>query len=219
MFEVDVLTPRSLKPPNHAVVVRRPRSFPPDDRTQVAEIPVMTCIRTLIDVAGEATHARLELALEDARRRKLIALEALTDRLVEVPMNQPGRKKLTKVLDMAAGTRPTDSGLEVKVLRLLRSQGYPPPIRQEVLTDEGEFAGRVDLVYPERCLIIEVQSHGWHSDRRTQDSDSERANRHQAMGWAVMEATSTMLHGAGRVSFLRDLARLYNRPLAQAVTL
>ena len=212
--QIDVITPRSLKPSNRLVVVRRPSLVPPEDRAVVNGIPITSCIRTLIDVAGQATEARLELAFEDARRRKLVTPQVLAERIGGLPLNQPGRKRLMTVLETVTGTRPTDSGLEVKVLRLLRSQGYPPPIRQEVLTDDGEFAGRVDLVYPERRLIIEVQSHGWHSDRRTQDADSERVNKHQAMGWVVMEATSTMLHGEARAAFLRDLGRLYDRALA-----
>lgn len=65
---------------------------------------------------------------------------------------------------------------------MLRREGNPEQIRQEVLNDNGEFAGRVDLIYPERRLIIEVQSHRWHSDRSTGDADSERTNRHQRWG-------------------------------------
>lgn len=33
------------------------------------------------------------------------------------------------------------------------------------------------------------------------------------MGWVVMKATSKMLHGERRQTFLRDLKRTYNRPL------
>jgi very-short-patch-repair endonuclease len=174
----------------------------------------MACARTLIDISHSATEAQLELALEDARRRNLVTPKRLEERLAAMPANQAGRRNLLKVLGHLTGTRPTESTLEVKVLQMLRREGYPKPIRQEVLNDDGEFAGRVDLIYPERRLIIEVQSHRWHSDRSTGDADSERANRHQAMGWTVMEARHNMLRGEGRAKFLGDLARTYNRRLA-----
>lgn len=212
--EIDVATPRSLKAAAEWTIVRRPRSFDGRDRVVVDGIPVLSPTRTLIDVAGCATEAQLELALEDARRRNLVTPEQLERRLSALPPNQIGRGKLLKVLALLTGTRPSESNLEVKVTRLLRREGYPDPIRQEVLDDNGGFAGRVDLIYPDRKLIIEVHSHRWHSDRRAGDADSERTNRHQAMGWVVMVARHSMLKGEGRATFLRDLARTYGREVA-----
>lgn len=173
----------------------------------------MSCARTLIDISPFVTEAQLELALEDARRRNLVEPNLLEERLAALPANQAGRRKLLRVLELVTGTRPTESTLETKVVQMLRREGYPEPIRQEVLRDDGRFAGRVDLVYPERKLIIEVQSHYWHSDRNTGDADSERTNSHQAMGWLVMEARQPMLQGERRAKFLSDLDRSYNRRL------
>lgn len=210
---ITLMTSRSLKSPSRLVVVRRPYGFNDRVREVVDRIGVTNCTRTLIDLSAEVSEAQLELALEDARRRRLVTPASLEEKLAALPPNQPGRHKLLKLLAVSAGTRPSDSGLEVKVLRLLRQQGYPEPIRQEILDDNGEFAGRVDLAYPERRLIIEVQSHRWHDSRHKVDADSERHNRHNAMGWTVMKATNKMLHGEGREAFLRDLGRTYHRPL------
>lgn len=212
--DVDVATPRSLKAAADWTIIRRPRSFDGRDRVVVDGIPVLSPTRTLIDVAGCATEAQLELALEDARRRNLVTPERLECRLASLPQNQIGRGKLLKVLALLTGTRPSESNLEVKVIRVLRREGYPDPIRQEVLNDSGEFAGRVDLIYPDRKLIIEVHSHRWHSDRRAGDADSERINRHQAMGWVVMVARHSMLKGEGGSKLLGDLARTYEREIA-----
>lgn len=211
---ITVMTDRSLKAPHHLVIVRRVRDYKGRVHEQVDRIGVTRPVRTLIDIAPLLTEAQLELALEDARRRLLLVPADLETALSDLPPNQPGRGKLLKVLDVVAATRPTDSALEVKVLRLLRAEGYPEPIRQEALTDRGDFAGRVDLVYPERRLIIEVQSHRWHSSRRKLDIDSARSNRHLAMGWVVLFATKEMLAGAARAAFLRDLARVYHRDLS-----
>lgn len=208
---ITVLTRRSLKSPSRLVVVRRPRDFQSRVTEFIRGIGVTNCTRTLIDLAPKVSEAQLELSLEDARRRRLVTPEALEQMLAGLPENQAGRKQMLKVLETVSGTRPSDSGLEVKVLRLLRREGYPDPVRQEILTDEGEFAGRVDLVYPQRRLIIEVQSHRWHDGREGLDDDSARHNRHHAMGWLVIKATSKMLRGAARAEFLRDLRRSYDR--------
>lgn len=208
---ITVLTRRSLKSPSTLVVVRRPRDFQSRVKESIRGIGVTNCTRTLLDLAPQVSEAQLELALEDARRRRLVTLDALEQMLRASPANQAGRQKLHRVLATVSGTRPTDSGLEVKVLRLLRREGYPEPVRQEILTDDGEFAGRVDLVYPERRLVIEVQSHRWHDGREQIDDDSARHNRHHAMGWMVMKATSKMLSGDARSQFLRDLRRAYDR--------
>lgn len=210
---IEVITPRSLKSPSPNLAVRRPSAFSVADRTTVARIPVTVCGRTLIDVAGTATEAQLELAFEDARRRRLVSVKEMKERIAHLPMNQPGRRNLVKLLCLSEGTRPTESTLEVKVLRLLRREGYPPPIRQEVLNDHGQFAGRVDLVYPDRRLIIEVDGYVPHEGRHDFDADRMRRNRLVGMGWAVMHATNEMLHGEDREGFLRDLFRLYNRSL------
>lgn len=208
---ITVVTRRSLKSPSRLVIVRRPQDFDPREKVTIAGIGVTNCTRTLIDLAPLVSNAQLELAVEDARRRRVVTPAALEQLLARAPANQAGRRKLLTVLSRISGTTPTDSGLEVKVVRLLRRGGFPEPVRQEILTDEGEFAGRVDLVYPERKLVIEVQSHRWHDGRRHIDDDSARHNRHHAMGWIVMKATSKMLMGNARAAFLRDLRRAYDR--------
>lgn len=209
---IDVITMRSLKAPRRLVTVRSPIAFPKEDRTTVARIGVTSVGRTLTDLAATATEAQLELAIEDARRRRLVSREELRTRIENIPLNQPGRRRLINVFSAITGTKPAESPLEVRVIRMLRAAGFPDPVRQEVLTDDGEFAGRVDLVYPECRVIIEVQSHRWHDGRQPLDDDSARHNQHHAMGWVVMKATSRMLRGEPRATFLRDLRRTYDRP-------
>ncbi len=103
--------------------------------------------------------------------------------------------------------------MEVKVLRLLREEGYPPPIRQKVLDDDGSFVGRVDLAFVDRRLIIEVDSFRFHSGRAAWSRDRERRNALTALGWVVIQATNEML-GPQRDTFLRDVSRAFHRPLS-----
>ncbi|HJR45014.1 MAG TPA: DUF559 domain-containing protein [Actinomycetota bacterium] len=155
----------------------------------------------------------LETAIEDALRRQLTSPQRVVQRLLDMPPNLPGRSRLRRALESRGGQAPTESALEVKLVRLLRSEGFPPAIRQKVLDDDGRFVGRVDFVYPDRRLIIEVEGFRFHSGRRSFDADRVRRNSLTAMGWMLLQATAPMLRPPGQEDFVRDLRRAYGRPL------
>jgi very-short-patch-repair endonuclease len=209
---IEVWSPRPLKPPNPLVIPRRTELVEIHDRAVVGGIAVMEPVRALIDVAGTVSEERLEVALEDLLRRRLATVEQVIDRLGRIPANCRGRQQLITLLTRRGANPPAESGLEVKVIRMLRAEGYPPPIRQRVLNDEGRFIGRVDLVFPERRLILEVDSFRYHSGRASFEGDRSRRNALTALGWTVMHITHLMMKEA-RPQLLSDIARSYNRPL------
>ena len=190
---IDVWTPRELKPPNPLVCVHRGRVIEKDDRFRVNGMGVMTPLRTLVDVAGKVAEERLEVALEDALRRRLTTPEAISERLGRLPRNFPGRGVLLGLLAGRGVEPPAESALEVRVIRLLRDEGFPPPVRQRVIDDAGNFVGRVDLVYPAQRLIIEVDSFRYHGGREPFEKDRQRMNALSALGWTVLHVTHLML--------------------------
>ena len=209
---MDVMTPRNLQSKDQLVKVHRTPFWTDEDRAEVGGIGVTSVERTLIEVAGFVPEQRLEIALEDALRRRLTDPARVVRRLEMLPANQTGRRVLLELLAERGAERPAESGLEVKVIRLLREVSFPVPLRQKVLDDDGRFVGRVDLVWPDRRLILEVDSFRFHSDREAWDRDRERRNALTALGWVVLHVTSTMLREQQEV-FLRDLDRAYHRPL------
>lgn len=209
---IDIVTPRNLQSSQRLLKVHRTPFWSDQDLVAVAGIGVTSVERTLIDVAGRAGEQRLEIAIEDALRRRLTRPDRVAERLEMMPRNQPGRAVIARLLEERGADAPAESGLEVKVLRLLRELGYPAPLRQKVLDDGGRFVGRVDLVFPERRLILEVDSFRFHSGRQSWDRDRERRNALTALGWVVLHVTSKML-GEEKDAFVRDLARAYDRPL------
>jgi len=209
---IEILTPRSLRSRDPFLDVRSTPFWEPADRALVAGVPATSIERTLICLAGTVSEERLEVALEDALRRRLTNPAGVADRLNRLPRNQAGRSILVRILGEGAGLAPTDSALEVKVIRLLREENYPRPIRQKVLDDRGRFVGRVDLVFPERRLILEVDSFRFHSGREVWHKDRERRNALTALGWIVLHVTWEMLTERTE-GFLRDLRRAYLRPL------
>lgn len=210
---IDVTTTRPLRSRSRLVRVHVTPYWLDCDRVAVSGIAATSAERTLIDIARSAHEERAEIALEDAVRRRLTTTAAIARRLADLPSNQLGRSSLMKMLQERGASPPADSALEVKVARMLREWGYPRPIRQKVLDDEGRFVGRVDLVFPENRLVIEVDGFRHHDGRAVFDHDRSRRNALVAMGWVVMHATSAMLVEPARSDFERDLARTYHRPL------
>lgn len=209
---ITLLTPRPSRSNDPLLKIVRTPFWEPSDRVNVAGIATTSVERTLIALAGTETEERLEVALEDALRRRLTHRAAIADRLNRLPVNQAGRSRLIRLLGEGSGLAPADSALEVKVIRLLRDEGYPRPLRQKVLDDRGRFVGRVDLAFPERLMILEVDGFRFHSGRTSWDRDRERRNALTALGWVVLHVTARMLDEQ-RADFLRDLARAYHRPL------
>lgn len=209
---IAVVTHRNLRSTERLIRLRRTPFWMDEDRTLLGGIGVTSIERTLIDVAGRVTNERLEVALEDALRRRTTDAGRIVRRLQMLPANQRGRMSLSGLLAERGAERPAESGLEVRVIRLLRDEGYPRPLRQKILDDDGRFVGRVDLAWPARRLILEVDGFRFHSGRRAWDRDRERRNALTALGWVVLQVTSKMLEHQ-REAFLRDLARAYHRPL------
>lgn len=207
---IDVWTPRSLKTPSRLVVVHRGRAIEIDDRASVNGIPVLTPVRALIDIASITREERVEIALEDLLHRRLARPQQIADRLGRLAPNYPGRGVLLELLALRGSAPPAESGLEVRVIRMLREEDFPPPIRQRVIDDDGNFVGRVDLVYPDQRLILEVDSFRHHSGRDPFERDRQRINALGAMGWVVLHVTHLMLRDQ-RESFLKAFRRAYYR--------
>lgn len=110
----------------------------------VGGIPVTPIARTLVDLASVIPRASLELALEDALRRRLTSIPTL--RMALPPSRgRRGLKDLRELIDAGRGEgRPTDSALEARVLQALAADGFPKPLVQyQVLGSDG-FRARLD---------------------------------------------------------------------------
>jgi very-short-patch-repair endonuclease len=153
-------------------------------------IPVTTVTRTLIDVAASVSQESLELAVEDALRRRLTTEAMLRKSLGEEGgKGRPGSRALTALLDVRRGAHATDSSLEVRVLRALRGAGLPEPARQFWVADATGRRYRLDLAYPDAMLAIEVDGYRWHSGRAAWSRDAARRNAVAGLGWTVLNAT------------------------------
>lgn len=165
-----------------------------------------TPARTLLDLGAVADVERVELALEDALRRRLTTVSALQWEL----RKQGGRgTRGTRVLRKLLSTRPvghvaTDSGLEVRVDRLLRSLRRLPEYKRQVPINTRLGRVRVDFGFVDWLMAVEADSYRWHSGHDAWSNDKQRDRAIKAEGWDVMYVSNDDLRFR-RNQVIRDL--------------
>src|SRR6266849_9531163 len=187
---IEVTNSKSRNPERTGVVVHRSQSLPSEDKTVIEGIPCTRAARTIIDLASVIDAQQLELALEDALRRRLVQVPWVYRRLRALgTTGRHGSRSLNRFLySRQSGEALTDSALEARVFQTLREAGLPRPDRQFMVTTDEELIGRVDFAYPKQRLIIEADGYRYHQDFRTWTNDRDRLNKLAADGWRVIHA-------------------------------
>ncbi len=195
---VELTCPRWRRARHPGLIVHESLAFDAIDIVIRDAIPVTTAARTLFDLAGVCGPGTLDLAIDNALRRRLTTateLAATHDRLA-----RSGRKG-SRPFGVAVGRRTgvTESEAERRLLQLLKRQGLPEPVVQhEILDDEGRFVARVDFAYPDLRIAIEYDSYEHHMGTVAHEHDGARRNAVLAVGWYPVTATAADLRGDGR---------------------
>lgn len=180
----EITTPRRLRSTKRVIVHRS--TVPPEDRGTVAGIPVTSCALTLLNLCSIREEEEMEIALYDALRRGLVSLPRLKwTAKTAGGKGRPGTKMFKGILAGANEGSKTESGLEVRFLRIVKKFRLPKPVPQFVVMDGDRFVARVDFAYPEKKVAIELLSHKWHSGRKSWRKDLKRGNDLSAPGWIV----------------------------------
>jgi very-short-patch-repair endonuclease len=159
------------------------------DRGRMECLWVTSVSRTLIDLAGVVDEMTLELAIESARRRRIVSdarLRADFERLAS--RGRAGTGRFARVLRLLDGTKPAESILEVKVLRVLRSAGIPAPMRQYDVVVNGRRY-RIDIAWPALRVGIECEGFAVHGRRSAYVPDRKRLGALKAAGWRIIPVT------------------------------
>ena len=183
---VEITVPGSRLPQLAGVAVHRSRIFGPVDVRAVGSVPVTRPERTLVDAAAVLPAAVVTGYLEGALVGGLTTLDRVWSYLSRY--GGPGRRGsgvLQRILsERDPAARPTESGLEDRVVALLHRSGLPDPVRQHPV---GRF--RLDLAYPGIRVAVEVDSARWHSDSASYRRDREKWNLLTQHGWALLIVT------------------------------
>jgi very-short-patch-repair endonuclease len=186
---VAVTVPRPQRPRGVPGTVHQSRDLLPVDVDRRGIVPVTTPSRSLIDAAPALGRVRLETALDAATLSNLVQVPFLRWRVES--LRRRGRPGVGALLDVLPPPQPREreeSWLERRLTGLIREAGLPPPRLQARLRHSGGRA-RVDLVYDETRLVIEVDGHATHATRRQRQADAERAARLTAAGWRLARFT------------------------------
>ena len=196
VWELDGIAPRATEilvaarkrsPPQGIVVHEASAPFAIQRR---AAIPVTSATKTLIDLASVLPVERLEIALEDALRRRLTSVVGM-QRAIGRGQGLRGIIGLRRLVDARSsdGT-PMDSALEVAVLQILRAAKLPAPVPQYVVRNPGGQTVRLDFAYPDALVGIEVDGYRWHSGRAAWSRDRVRLNWLCQTGWRILHVTN-----------------------------
>jgi very-short-patch-repair endonuclease len=158
---------------------------------EIAGIPTTSISRTLMDLASVSPVKLVEDAVDDIMRRRLLTLSELREVLRRCQKERRnGTRLLRRVLEMTdVRVIGTHSVFESRLLRLLLKGHLPRPVPQYRIKRDGKLVAQVDFAYPDAKVLIEAESHRWHSGPRAMDRDISRYDELRAMGWIVILVT------------------------------
>ena len=151
--------------------------------------------RTVLDCAYRLPATRLESVAESAIRRRLTSWFALRD--VVVAQGRRGRNGtagLRALVEARLGDPVVPrSDFSRLVTRLLTASGLPKPVLEHrVHDDRGRFLMQVDLAWPDRRCIVELDGLEHHFGRSDRERDIAKRARVRAEGWRMVEVGWSM---------------------------
>jgi very-short-patch-repair endonuclease len=148
----------------------------PDEITTHHGIPVTTPARSLLDLAGILQRHQLQQAINEAEILRLPGPHHLTQRYPT--------KRGTRALRTLAPPTHTRRDLEARFHTFLNDRRFPRP-QTNVLIEGKE----VDFAWPDRRLVIELDSWEYHRTRHAFEDDRRTDRRLRAAGWTVIRIT------------------------------
>jgi very-short-patch-repair endonuclease len=155
-----------------AVVVHRSVTLSSADIRVHEGLPVTSAARTMLDVAATLSDREVELLLDEGLFvRRILTAAQIADVLARAG-SHPGRARLARVADGHTASSKTDSPPEERMLVLMRAAGLPEPrLRVYVL------GYRLDFLWPQLGLALEVDAYGTHGSRTRFETDRRRDAR------------------------------------------
>jgi very-short-patch-repair endonuclease len=175
--EVTAPTDRRVR----GVKSRRSRRFNAITRTKWKGIPVTSVPHTLVDLAAVLSEEDLARACHEAGVRYRTTPKQVQAVLDRHPRTR-GAAKVRRVI--GAEVPVTLSELERRFLRVLRDAGLPLP-----RTNRPAGGRRVDCIWEEHRLIVELDSYRFHHTRHAWEQDRRREREARARGYEFRRYT------------------------------
>jgi hypothetical protein len=157
------------------------------DTSRVANLPVTSAERTILDLARSGTPTiKVEAAIDSAVRLRITTLDRIIDRISVVEGSARwGVAQLDALLITSGG----HTLLERLFLKLMRRAGLPRPVPQVVHRKDGRHVARVDFLFENVGLVVEVSGGRGHSSPSERAKDARRRNELQRLGRTAVEFT------------------------------
>ncbi|HWL43057.1 MAG TPA: DUF559 domain-containing protein [Ilumatobacter sp.] len=184
---VAFLVPREHKGARLDAPVHHSRSIGRLDIVSVRGFRVTSATRTIIDLANSGLDTdSLRAAIDSAVHLQLSAPTAIARRLRALGRRGRAGVRLLDELLLDSGGH---TMLEREFLRLTRTAGLPRPHPQVVMRDGTRTLARVDFLYADYGIVIEVSGRVGHSTPAERARDAQRRNELQDLGLKVYEFT------------------------------
>jgi very-short-patch-repair endonuclease len=174
-----------------SAIVRSTTWLPSDDVIAIDGIRATSVARTLFSLAAieaDVGPKVLRGLVDDAVRMGKASDRWLWWRLEKLRCRgRGGVRTFEAILADRSGGRATESWLEREFLEVLRSHGVLLPVCQRRVGRNGAFVARVDFIYPDHGIVVEVLGHTHHSSRAQLAADAARRNALQLAGLQVLE--------------------------------
>jgi hypothetical protein len=159
----------------------------PHDIVRVDGIATTSATRTIVDLANVRVHPdRLRAAIDTAVRLQLSAPRTIAERVYDIRRRgRTGVRLLDELLLDSGG----HTMLERDFLRLMREAGLPRATPQVVFRDGSRTLARVDFLFAEWSIVVEVSGRKGHSSPAERARDAQRRNELQDLGLKVYEFT------------------------------
>ncbi|HEU5301086.1 MAG TPA: DUF559 domain-containing protein [Acidimicrobiia bacterium] len=188
---LEIAVPRGRRPRLPRASVHHLGVLPEHHRRVVDGIPVTSVARTVFDLCGCVHPARAERALDHCLARRMVTIPSCWRVLYDLAeRGRPGTAWMRVLLQARGeGYVAPASKLEQTMLTLIRDAGLPPPAREVDVGDADGWVGRVELVYREAKVLVEVDSRVHHTALADYERDRARDNRLVAEGFRVLRFT------------------------------
>ena len=148
------------------------RTLPPADRVEIHGLPVTTPRRTAADCATWLPEPDAVVLLDHVLRSGAVGGADLA-----------GSPRLLRRLALADAR--AESPLESLARLVFHHAGLAPEL-QAIVTDRGTFVARVDFLFREQRLVVEVDGFEYHAGRSHFLRDRERLNTLVVLGFQVL---------------------------------
>ena len=161
----EVVTPLDRRP--NGVRVHHCTTLTRADIHHDGGLRITSAARTALDLTPRLSDKRANRMVRDLRVRRKLTRAQLRSVIARNP-NHPGTRRLKRIL-LGSQREPTRSELEDAYMRIVRTHDLPTP---EV--NRHVHGHRVDFLYREHNLIVEVDGYDAHSDPQQFAEDRRR---------------------------------------------